>query len=60
MSMVPSELERTLPVKFLEKGSTSGYPIIIAKVFESLFENGDTDGKLEGRYMEMADKRRDW
>ena len=38
MSMTPSKLETTLAVKFLEKGSTSGYPMIIAKIFESVFE----------------------
>jgi hypothetical protein len=47
MGMELSKLETTLSVKFLEKGSTSDYLMIIAKVFESLFENGNTDRKLE-------------
>jgi hypothetical protein len=47
MSMALSELETTFPVKFLEKGSASGYPMIIAKGFESAFEGGDTDVKLK-------------
>jgi hypothetical protein len=48
--MAPSELETTLAVQFLEKGSTLGYLMIIAKVYESRFENCDADGKLKVRY----------
>lgn len=45
--MTPSELEATFAVKFLEKGSTSGYPMIIAKIFESIFEGRGGDVKLK-------------
>ena len=45
MSMALSELEAALAVKFLEKGSSSGYPMIIAKVFESVFELGNANVK---------------
>jgi hypothetical protein len=48
MSMALSELETTFPVKFLEKGSASGYSMIIAKVIESDFELGDANVKLKG------------
>jgi hypothetical protein len=47
ISIVPSELETTLPVEFLEKGSLSSYPIIIAKVFDSVFELGNVNVKLK-------------
>jgi hypothetical protein len=47
MSMASSELETTLPVKFLEKGSASGYLMIIAKVFKSDFELSDANVKLK-------------
>jgi hypothetical protein len=47
MSMAPSELETTLPVKFLERGSASGYPMIIAKVLETAFELSNANVKLE-------------
>ena len=43
MSMVLSELEMPFALKFLEKGSTSSYPMIIGKVFESKFEYYDAD-----------------
>jgi len=47
MSMVLGELETTLPVKFLEKGSMSGYSMIVAEVLESMFELGNANIKLE-------------
>jgi hypothetical protein len=47
MSMALSKLETTFLVKFLEKGSASSYPMIIAKSFESAFEGGDTHIKLK-------------
>ena len=34
-------------VKFLEKGSTSSYPIIIIEVFESKFEGVSVDIELK-------------
>jgi len=45
MDMVPSELNTMLAVKLLEKGLISSYPIIIAKVFESMFELGNANVK---------------
>jgi hypothetical protein len=48
MSMVSGKLEMTLLVKILENGSASGYPMIISKVFESLFELGNANVKLKG------------
>jgi hypothetical protein len=50
MGMGHSELETTLAVEFLEKGLTSGYLLIIAKVYEIRFENCDANGKLQVRY----------
>ena len=47
MSMAPSKLETTLPVEFLEKRSAPGYPMIIAKLFESVFELGNANVKLK-------------
>jgi len=47
MSMAPSELEMTFVIKFLEKGLMSGYPMIIAKVFEGMFEGIGRDAKLK-------------
>jgi hypothetical protein len=47
MSMALSKLETRFPVKFLEKGTASGYLMIIAKGFESAFEGGDTHVKLK-------------
>ena len=45
MNMVPSELNTMLAVKLLEKGLISSYPIIIVKVFESMFELGNANVK---------------
>jgi len=36
-----------LAVKLFEKGSMSGYPIIIVKVFENIVESLSADWKLE-------------
>ena len=47
MSIMPSELETTLLIKFLEKGTTSGYPMIIAKIFENVFELSNANVKLK-------------
>ena len=47
MSMTLGELKTTLAVKFLEKRSASGYPMIIAKVFESVFELSNANVKLK-------------
>ena len=47
MSMALGKLETTFAVKILEKGLTSGYPMIIAKVFEGMFELSNADVKLE-------------
>ena len=47
MSMALSELKTTFAVKFLEKGSTSSYPMIIAKVFEGMFELSNANVKLK-------------
>ena len=47
MSMMSSELETMLAIKFLEKGSTSGYPMIIDKIFESMFDGHGGDVKLK-------------
>jgi len=44
------KLEPPLPVKFLEKRSVSGYPMIIAKVLEDVFEGGDANIKCKGVY----------
>jgi len=38
MSMFFSKLQSTLVIKLLKKWSTSGYPMITAKAFKSLFE----------------------
>ena len=45
--MTFSKLEAPLSVKFLEEGSASGYPMIIAKVFEGTFEGARGGFKLE-------------
>jgi len=47
MDMASSKLETTLAVKLLEKGLASDYPMIIAKFFESIFELGNANVKLE-------------
>ena len=47
MGMTLCKLKATFPVKFLEKGSTSGYSMIIAKAFESSFELSNINVKLE-------------
>ena len=47
MSMTLGELKTTLAVEFLEKGSASGYPMIISKVFESVFELSNANVKLK-------------
>jgi len=47
MGMASSKLETMLAVKLLEKESASGYPLIIAKVFESMFKLGNANVKLE-------------
>jgi hypothetical protein len=47
MCMMFGKLEAPLPVKFLEKASTSGYPMIIAKAFESNFELSYANVKLK-------------
>jgi hypothetical protein len=47
MGMSFGKLEATLSVKFLEKRSTSGYPMIVAKVFEGPFELSDTNVQLK-------------
>ena len=53
MCMAFCKLETTYAVKFLEKGSASGYSMIIAKVFESVFKSVGVDIKLE-----VSDDRR--
>jgi hypothetical protein len=45
--MTSSKLEVMLAVEFLEKGSTSGYSMIIAKSFEGSFKCIWRDIKLE-------------
>ena len=45
--MTFGKLKAPLPVEFLEKGSSSGYPMIIAKVFESVFELGNANVKFK-------------
>jgi len=47
MDMASSKLEMMLVVKLLEKGLASGYPMIIAKVFKSMFELDNANVKLE-------------
>ena len=47
MSMTLSELEATFAVKLFQKGSISGYPMIIAKVFECAFELRYANVKLK-------------
>jgi len=47
MGMSFGKLEMILPVKFLEKKSMSGYPMIIAKGFEGPFELSDAVVKLK-------------
>ena len=38
MSIPFSKLQSTLAIKLIEKGLTSGYPIIIAKTLTDLYE----------------------
>jgi hypothetical protein len=45
--MTFGKLKAPLAVKFLEKGSASGYPMIVTKVFEMVFEGVGMDVKLE-------------
>ena len=47
MSMTSSKLRMAFAVKFLEKRSTLGYPMIIAKVFESMLDSFKGDIKLK-------------
>jgi hypothetical protein len=47
MGISLGKLEATLPVKFLEKRSMSGYPMIVSKVFEGPFELSDANVKLK-------------
>jgi len=47
MGMAPSKLEAMLAVKLLEKGLASSYLMIIAKVFESMFQLDNANVKLE-------------
>ena len=47
MGMASSKLETMLAVKLLEKGLASGYPMIIAKVFEGPFKLSDANVKLK-------------
>jgi hypothetical protein len=47
MSMALGKLETTLAINVLEKGSTSSYPMIIAKVLESTFELCNANVKLK-------------
>jgi hypothetical protein len=47
MGRMPSKLKMTLVVKFLERRLTSSYLIIIAKVFESVFEGDDVNVTLK-------------
>ena len=45
--MTFGKLEASLSVEFLEEGSALGYPMIVAKVFESIFELSNANVKLE-------------
>ena len=45
--MALGKLETTLAINVLEKGSTSSYPMIIAKVLESTFELCNANVKLK-------------
>ena len=45
--MTSCKLEALLAVEFLEKGSASGYTMIIAKAFKSKFELSYANVKLE-------------
>ena len=47
MSMTLSELETTFVIKFIEKELLSGYLMIIAKVFESVFELSNANVKFK-------------
>jgi hypothetical protein len=47
MSMALGKLETTLSIEFLDRGSASGYPMIVAKVSESIFELSNANVKLE-------------
>ena len=50
MGITFGKLESRLPIKFLEKRLASGYPMIIAKVLEDVFEGGDANIKCKGVY----------
>jgi len=41
------KLEVVLAIKFLKERSSSGYPMIITKVFEGMFEGNGGDVKLK-------------
>ena len=45
--MTSNKLKVALAIKLLKEGSSSGYPMIIAKVFESMFEGVEGDVKLK-------------
>jgi hypothetical protein len=47
MRMVLGKLEMMLLVEILEKGLASGYLMIVAKVFKSVFVLGNANVKLE-------------
>ena len=47
MSITLCKLETMFAVEFLEKESISDYPMIIAEVFENMFELGNTNVKLK-------------
>jgi len=47
MSMPFSKLQSTLAIKLVEKGSTSGYPMTIAKTLKGLYECVGMNLKLE-------------
>ena len=47
MCMAFGELKTTFAIEFLEKGSMSGYSMIIAKVFESVFKGIGVNLKLK-------------
>jgi len=47
ISMALGKLKTTLLIEFFEKGSVLDYSIIVAKVFESIFELSNANIKLE-------------
>ena len=47
MGMPFCKLQSTLAVKLFEKGSSSGYAMIIAKSFEDPFKGGGVNIKLK-------------